>query len=59
MHYDRRALHSQKQLDLREAGQCMKRLEQRLVWFRCLRRKLGLAVASAVKADASFLGDPS
>ena len=57
MHYDRRALRSQKQLDLKEAGQCMKRLERCLVWFRCLRRKLGLAFASAFKAGASYLRD--
>ena len=57
MHFDRRALRSQKPLDLKEAGQCMKRLERCLVWFRCLRRKLGLVFASAFKADASFLRD--
>ena len=57
MHYDRRALRSQKPLDLKEAGQCMKRLERCPVWFRCLRRKLGLAFASAFKADASYLRD--
>ena len=57
MHYDRRALRSQKQLDLKGAGQCMKRLERCLVWFHCLRRKLGLAFAGALKADASYLRD--
>ena len=57
MHFDRRALRSQKQLDLKEVGQCMLRLERCLVWFRCLRRKLGLAFASAFKASSSFLRD--
>lgn len=57
MHYDKRALRSQKQLDLKEAGQCMKHPARYLVWFRCLRRKLGLAFVSAFKADASFLRD--